>query len=102
MAEVVNPVLSTEQTGIEKLKEALGEAKEVVNQVGVILEDGKLSLSDLFKLPGLVGAGNKLVKAIVEASPEVKDLSVEEAVELAPMVIEVIALVASKFGYAAK
>ena len=101
MDDVVNPVL-TGGTGIEKLKEALGEVKEVVNQIGVILEDGKLSLSDLFKLPGLVGAGNKLVKAVVAAAPEVKDLSVEEAVELAPIMIEVVALIASKFGYAAK
>lgn len=90
-----------EKLGVQNLEAALAHLEVLVNEVGVVFEDGKISVADLFKLPGLVSATNAVVKSAIAAAPEVGDLSIEEAASLAPKLINVIVLLASKFGYKA-
>lgn len=88
-----------EKLGVENLNVALDKLEVLVNKTGVVFEDGKISVDDLFKLPGLVTATNAVVKSAIAAAPEMGDLSIEEAASLAPKLINVVVLIASKFGY---
>lgn len=64
--------------GIEKIKASIASVKALVDTVGDILADGKVSLSDIKELPELISEINTLVGALKGIDEEVKDLDSKE------------------------
>lgn len=87
------------KVGVENLKVCIKETKDIVESLGVVFEDGKISLADLVKVPALFRATNSLVKAAQAVAPEIKDIDAAEAQELVSELIPLVALIASKFGF---
>jgi len=64
--------------GIEKIKASIASVKALVDTVGDILADGKVSLADIKELPELISEINSLVGALKGVDKEVKDLDSAE------------------------
>lgn len=87
------------KVGIEKLKTCLEATDEIVDSIGVIYADGKLSIKDALEGPRLVRSVYKLANAAAGAMPEIKDIDAEEAQALVQKGIPLLVKIASKFGF---
>ncbi len=83
--------------GIEGLKASIKAVDDMVDTIGAIMEDGKIGIADLMKLPALFGEVKALVAASAQVQAEIGDLDVAEAQELLGAVLAIVAKVASKF-----
>lgn len=80
--------------GIDKCLEVAKALGEVADCVEVVLEDGKVTLSDAKVLPKLVGCVKVLVSGLPEVKTELKDLDKEEIEKLCGVLVDgVLALV---------
>jgi hypothetical protein len=80
-----------EEKGIKETLELLGGLQVVAVMADKILEDGKISVSDLQVLLGLlanVSVLNKAVKGVNQIPAEIKDLSAEESEQVIAKVLE--------------
>jgi len=79
-----------EEKGLKELKEVLVGLEKVALLAKAALKDGKIDLGDLSLLAGLLSSQAELSAAIAgfdEAVLEAKDLSADEAMELAGLLL---------------
>lgn len=88
--------------GIDNLKACIVNVKAIADTLGVVFEDGKISITDLMQLPSLFKQVNVLIAAFPAASEEIKDLDLAEAQELIASVLDLVSALASKFGMIVK
>lgn len=79
-------------------KAAIKALKEISHDVGAVMEDGKVSISDITKLPALLSDVKAFVDAAKNVKPELQDLSKEELQEVLSDVLDLGLEVAKKFG----
>ncbi len=85
--------------GIEKLKAAMVGLEALSGSVGDVMEDGKVSLGDITKLPSIISQAMQLFadgKAAVDAG-ELQDIDLAEAQELLRVLIEMGAKIFAQF-----
>lgn len=68
-----------EKLGIEGIKKAMKESKELLTTVELVLDDGKLSIGDAKYIPDLWSDTSDLLAASPQALAEAKDIDLEEA-----------------------
>lgn len=87
-----------EKVGIEGIKQAIAKLKEVVESASVVLQDGKLSFSDISEIPEIYADIRDMVVALQSVGAEAQDLSSEEIKQVLGLVLDLGILVAKKFG----
>jgi len=83
---------------ITQTKATLAALKELAHDVSLVMEDGKVSVGDVTKLPSLLADVKALVEAVKGVKPELEDLSKEELKEVLELVLDLSLDVAKKFG----
>lgn len=84
--------------GIENVKASLDAVKELAESIGKVLEDGQVGISDIKEVPELFSEVRALVAAVKDVKEELNDLDAGEIKEIIAELIEVVVMVAQKFG----
>lgn len=88
----------SEKLGIEGTLAAVEKLKEIVETASVVLQDGKLSFSDISEIPELYADVRDLVVALQKLQAEAQDYSAGEVKTILSAVLDLGVIVAKKFG----
>ena len=97
MADVVAPVLEVKED-IASIEETFAAVKELVETAFAVLEDGKVTIGDITKLPALFVEVKKIIEAVQGIGAEAADLDSEELKKVMELVIDLGMFLAAKFG----
>ena len=82
--------METKKIGVEHLQQIIGGLGDVISVAASIFADGKVSITDLIKLPALLKDVNAIVAAAAHVTEEVKDLDAQEVQALFTQLIDAI------------
>ena len=87
---------------IKSIEETIKAIKALVDVAAEVMEDGKVDVKDIAKLPEIFSKTKSLIDALKDVKAEAEDLDAKELREVLIAALDLVLYVAEKFGLVVK